>query len=240
MPAAMRPASPRYARREEARVAGHLRQLRLRRHVAHELRVPLRRELPQDPELEPEDREAAHVVEPALEVERGVERHLAVEPDMPGVGVVVRVGVAPVERLLAVEQGRDPEDRLVQPARPERGAVRRLVAERVGGHGEDDAVDEHRRPDPERPQGEPDEAAGEGHQDGPGGEIREPRTVAPTREGLEALALDPDAGRGGVRHDGARGPVPERRLAAGGARRPGCRLDFDRSVHRHLPGHHRP
>ena len=197
---------PEVREREEARVPGHLRKLRFRGHVAHELRVSPGRELPQHPELEPEDREAAHVVEPAPEIERGVERHLAVEADVPGVRVVVGVGVAAVERLFAVEEGRDPEDRFVEPSSTECGSVRRLVAEGVGGDGQDDAVQEHRRPHPDRPQREPHEKAGQEHCGGPRGEIGNSRSVAPARERLQPAPVDADAGGGGIGDEAAHGP----------------------------------
>ncbi len=86
-----------------------------------------------------DERDAANFQQPSFEGHGCIEGHLAVFVDMPCVGVMAGMGVSAVVGLFEVEERSDPQACFVDPSCSEGGTVRALVADRVGGDGEDGA-----------------------------------------------------------------------------------------------------
>ena len=84
-----------------------------------------------------DEREAADFEQPSFERHGSIEGHLAIFVDMPCVGVMARVRVSAVVGFFEVEERSEPQAGFVEPSASEGCAVRALVAEGVGGDGED-------------------------------------------------------------------------------------------------------
>lgn len=60
--------------------------------------------------MEASERETRYFYYPDRECHWCIEGHLTVFANMPGVGVMIGVGVAPVQWFLKIEQGADPHN----------------------------------------------------------------------------------------------------------------------------------
>ena len=180
------------------RVARHLPELVVRRDPHHRVGVAPAHQAQQDGRMKAHQSESGDFHEPPAQRHRGVERHLAVLADMPREGVVVGVGIAPVQRLLHVDQRADPQHRFVQPMAAKGRAVRRLVADGICRDAQHHAMHAHRRPHPPGAEGQPHEAARYGRSGAPVGQIDKARTVASPRDSLQRFPVERHATRGGV------------------------------------------
>jgi len=110
-----------------------------------------------------------------------------------------------MRRRQAEDQGGRPVDGVVEPAGLEGAGVRRLVegCEEVDDH---DPVQEHRGPEPDGAEAEPDEAAGQRQGRQMGGEEDEAGAVAALGQGAEPVAGDEVAGAGQGSKSSSRSP----------------------------------